>query len=104
MNNVVTINQKKLLSAYSDTQNTKGVPEALIFFGGVLLWMVLPALVYVNTGGPISLTGFAIVAGVGILAGVVKYLLPASPPPSIIGPGSAKQSPDTLEPPQRKAA
>src|SRR5688500_20193600 len=104
MNNVVTINRKKLLSAYSESQNTKRVPEGVTFFGGVLLWMVLPALVYAKSGGPISLTAFAIVAGVGVIAGVLNYLFPAPKPPSIIGPRSAKRSPAPVEPPQRKAA
>jgi hypothetical protein len=105
MNNVVvTINRKTLLSDYSDLQKTNGVPEPAIFFGGVFLWLILPKLVYVDAGGPISPSAFAILAFAGIIGGVIGYLYPAPKPLSIIGPGSVRQSPSTWEPTQRKAA
>ena len=102
--NVVTIKKKRLLFDRSNSQKRKGVPDPLIFFGGVFLWMILPKLVYVDSGGPISLIEFAILASAGVVLGITSYLFPAPNPPSIIGPGSVRQSPRTVEPTQRKAA
>ena len=105
MNNVVTIKSKKVpLSDYADSRKADRILERVIFFGGILLLMILPKLIYVRYGGPVSLTAFAVLASAGIILGVASYLYPEPGPPSIIEPGKRNKSPDTLEPSNKKAA
>lgn len=104
MSNVVTIKKKTEPFDYSKSQRIEGLPEPLVFFGGVILWLILPKFAYIQSGGPISWREFAILAAASILIGVTSYLYPEPGPPSIIGSGSLQQSPITFEPTQRKAA
>lgn len=104
MNNVATINRKTMIPSYTNWRKTEGLLDPVVFFGGVFLSLVLPKLVYVDSGGPVSLTAFAVLATAGVVLGLINYRYPEPGPPSIIGPGSAKQSPNTYEPMQRKAA
>jgi hypothetical protein len=102
-NNVVTINRGPL-SDYVDSQKTNRSLDRVIFFGGIILTMILPKLIYVVSGGPISLSAFSVLASAGVIMGVGSYLYPAPGPLLIVGPGSRNQSPDRLEPSNRKAA
>lgn len=103
--NVVTIKREEdFLSNYANSGETTGISEPVVFLAGILLWMVVPKLVYAEYGGPVSLPVFAILAFAGVIFGVRNYLSSPPRPPSIIGLRPIQQFPDTLEPTQRKAA
>jgi hypothetical protein len=103
--NVVTIKREEdFLSSYADSGKTTGIPEPVVFLAGILLWMVLPKLVYAEYGGPVSLKVFAVLALAAVIFGVRNYLNSPPSPPSIIGLRPIQQFPDTLQPTQKKAA
>jgi len=103
--NVVTIKREEdFLSNYADSGKTTGIPEPVVFLAGILLWMVLPTLVYAEYGGPVSLKVFAVLALAAVIIGVRNYLNSPPSPPSIIGSRPIQQFPDTLQPTQKKAA
>jgi len=103
MNNVVTINRGKFLSSYSKTQKVRRFPEQVYLLGGVILWVVLPKLVYVEYGGPVSLTMFSTLTFAAIVLGVTIYRYLPPKPLSILD-KDTRQSPNTLHPTQKKAA
>ena len=84
--NVVTIKREEdFLSNYANSGETTGVPEPVVFLAGILLWMVVPKLVYAEYGGPVSLPVFAILAFAGVVFGARNYLSSPPRPRSIIG-------------------
>ena len=103
--NLVTIKREEdFLSNYAGSGETTVIPEPVVFLAGILLWMVLPTLVYAEYGGPVSLEVFALFAFAGVIFGVKNYLNSPPRPPSIIGLRPIQHCPDTLQPSQKKAA
>jgi hypothetical protein len=73
MNNLVSINSKKVLGAYMDAQNSELITEGTYFYMGVLLSVVLPQFVLSVYGGFLPLIELALSAVVGSSIGLARY-------------------------------
>lgn len=76
MNNVISINTRRVLGASSQIQTTKRFPDAAVFLTGVILSVVLPESIYCVYGGLLPLIAFAGSALAGTIVGLVMYQSP----------------------------
>lgn len=73
MNNVVSINRRKVLGAYIDAQAGGLANEDAYFCAGVLSSLVMPQYVLFVYGGSLALIAFAVTGLIGLALGVAKY-------------------------------
>lgn len=103
MNNVFSINRKKILGAYIDAHAGESIPGDAYFFTGVFLTMLLPQLTLFVYGGAPPLMAFAACALAGSAIGVAKYRSPYAPP-SCVETGTEARVPPREDSSQKLAA
>jgi hypothetical protein len=104
MNNMVPINSKKFLGAYSDAQNSERIPDEAVFFTGVIFFVVLPQIINIVYGGFIPLVVFAGSALVGSILGLVMYNRFPYRMPTCLRSGNVPQAPPSEGVAKKKAA
>ncbi|HKO42935.1 MAG TPA: hypothetical protein VJU84_06590 [Pyrinomonadaceae bacterium] len=73
MKKVVSIFRGRFLSTYCAAQRKQRIPDLAWFLMGILLLIVLPAIAYYLSGGPVHPMALFAGALAGFIWGVIKY-------------------------------
>jgi hypothetical protein len=79
MDNLVSINRKKILGDYIDAQDSEHIPEDAYFCAGVFLSVLLPQYTFYVYGGFLPLIAFTVCALAGAAFGLARYWSPYTP-------------------------
>lgn len=104
MNRVTSINRNMYLGGFCDSQNTKRIPDELLFAAGVLSTMGLPQLILSVYGGTATLVVLAGITLLGSMAGLVVYRYLPYRMPRCIDAEINAQSPPSKNSTLRRAA
>lgn len=103
MNNMVPINSKKFLGAYSEAQNSERIPDAVLFSTGVI-FSALPQIIFGAYGGSLSLAILAASLLVGVVLGLIMYYRYPYQVLSCVEYGNVPQAPPRESTQKKKAA
>jgi hypothetical protein len=93
MGKVVSINQGRFLGSYIEAENSERRLDALCFFTGVMVSMVLPQIIFSVYGGFVPVIAFVCSALTGVLLGFVIYRFSPHRTLSCVGTSSVPQAP-----------
>jgi hypothetical protein len=91
--NVVRLYTRKFLGEYSYAQERERIPEAVLFYAGVILTVALPQIICTAYGGIIPFIAFAGTASAGSLIGWAMYRQAPHRVASCVGTRSARRAP-----------
>jgi hypothetical protein len=104
MSNVVSINHKRILGTYINTQGRELIPDEAYFVGGVFFSVLFPQFIYCLYGGLLSLIAFASSGLAGALLGLAMYYRLPYRQPSCFDTGTVTQDPPRKDVTLKEAA